>query len=307
MRVLWLFICFLFAAPVQAAISEEALRQYVHDIGWTMDDLTRYLAKWNMTIDHFSSLEALKKQLGTPITPERLDELLLRYEMTQEEAEALLGQFGEKLQQYIFVEDLAYALSFYRDRYETMQAMTDMLATIGLTEDEIRRLFERTPLSAKQALERLDKHMQTLLLRDSATPLTNKERHALYALWNEWLLLYRLQANVYEVTSEGRKPISFEQLQTVHAPVAMEWYDDEGRFVADLYIPYERLHSSTLIDASEQLAHIGMMALDLESGLLVARMPKTASSYGINMLIGVVFLFISFVLWKKARTCEPLR
>ncbi len=96
--------------------------------------------------------------------------------MTREEAEALLGQFGEQLQHYTFVEDLDYALSFYRDRYDTMQAMTDMLATIGLTEDEIRRLFERTPLSAKQTFERLDEQMQTLVLRDPSTPLTKQER-----------------------------------------------------------------------------------------------------------------------------------
>ncbi|KFZ41696.1 processed acidic surface protein [Anoxybacillus flavithermus] len=307
MRVLWLFIYLLCATPVQAVISEEALRQYVQDIGWTMDDLTRYLAKWNMTINDFSSLEALKKQLGTPITPDRLDALLLQYDMTQEEAEALLGQFGEQLQQYTFIEDLAYALSFYRDRYDAMQAMTDILATIGLTEDEIRRLVERTPPSAKQTLERLDEQMQTLVLRDPSKPLTTQEQKTMISLWNEWLSLYRLQAKVYEVNEHGRKPISFEQFQTATASVVMEWYDDDGTLVADLYIPYERIHSSTLIDASEQLAHIGKMAIDLESGLLVARMPKTASSYGINILIGVALLFISFVLWKKGKRCEPLR
>ncbi|WP_461200855.1 processed acidic surface protein [Anoxybacillus sp. TBDG-1] len=307
MRVLWLLICLLCATPVQASISEEALRQYVQDIGWTMDDLTRYLAKWNMTIHDFSSLDALKKQLGTPITPERLDALLLRYDMTKEEAEALLGHFGEQLQQYTFIEDLAYALSFYRDRYDAIQAMTDILATIGLTEDEIHRLVERTPPSAKQTLEHLDEQMQMLVLRDPATPLTTQEQEALQRLWNEWLSLYRLQAKVYEVNEQGRKPISFEQFQTVNAPVVMEWYDDDGTLVADLYIPYERIGSSALIDASEQLAHIGMMALDLESGLLIARMPKTASSYGTNILIGVVLLFASFVLWKKGKRCEPLQ
>ncbi len=87
----------------------------------------------------------------------------------------------------------------------------------------------------------------------------------------------------------------------------MEWYDDDGTLVADLYIPYERIGSSALIDASEQLAHIGMMALDLESGLLVARMPKTASSYGTNILIGIALLFASFVLWKKGKRCESWR
>ncbi|EPZ38736.1 MULTISPECIES: processed acidic surface protein [Anoxybacillus] len=306
MRVLWLFL-FLFATPVQAATYEEAVKQYVQDIGWTMEDLTRYLAKWNMTIHDFSSLDALKKQLGTPITPERLDALLLRYDMTREEAEALLGQFGEQLQHYTFVEDLNYALSFYRDRYDTMQAMTDMLATIGLTEDEIRRLFERTPLSAKQTFERLDEQMQTLVLRDPSTPLTKQERETVLHFWNEWLSLYRLQAKVYEVNEQGRTPISFEQLQTVHAPVVMEWYDEKGNFVADVYIPRERMNESTFIDVSEQLAHIGMMALDLESGLLVARMPKTASSYGMNIIIGVCFLLGSFVLWRKGKRCEPLR
>lgn len=306
MRVLWLFL-FLFATPVQAATYEEAVKQYVQDIGWTMEDLTRYLAKWNMTIHDFSSLDALKKQLGTPITPERLDALLLRYDMTREEAEALLGQFGEQLQHYTFVEDLDYALSFYRDRYDTMQAMTDMLATIGLTEDEIRRLFERTPPSAKQTFERLDEQMQTLVLRDPSTPLTKQERETVLHFWNEWLSLYRLQAKVYEVNEQGRTPISFEQLQTVHAPVVMEWYDEKGNFVADVYIPRERMNESTFIDVSEQLAHIGMMALNLESGLLVARMPKTASSYGMNIIIGVCFLLGSFVLWRKGKRCEPLR
>ena len=256
MRVLWLFV-FLVATPVQAAISEEALQQYVQDIGWTMDDLTRYLAKWNMTIEDFSSLEALKEQLGTPITPDRLDALLQRYDMTKEEAESLLGQFGEQLQQYTFIEDLAYALSFYRDRYDAMQAMTDILATIGLTENEIRGLIERTPPTAKQTLERLDDQIQTLVLRDLSKPLTKKEREAMLTFWNEWLSLYRLQAKVFEVNEQGRKPISFEQIETATAPVAMEWYDERGNFVADLYIPSERLNSSVLIDASNNLHTLG--------------------------------------------------
>ncbi|AXM89083.1 processed acidic surface protein [Anoxybacillus ayderensis] len=298
MRVLWLFL-FLFATPVQAATYEEEVKQYVQDIGWTMEDLTRYLAKWNMTIYDFSSLHALKKQLGTPITPERLDALLLRHNMTKEEAEALLGQFGEQIQHYTFVEHLDYALSFYRDRYDTMQAMTDLLATVGLTEEEIRRLFERTPPSAKQALERLDEQMQTLVLRDPSMPLTKQERETVLNFWNEWLSLYQLQAKVYEVNERGRTPISFEQFQTVAAPVVMEWYDKKGNFVADVYIPRERMNESAWIDVSEQLAHIGKMALDLESGLLVARMPKTASSYGMNMIIGLGFLLASFVLWRK--------
>ncbi|EMI10436.1 processed acidic surface protein [Anoxybacillus gonensis] len=298
MRVLWLFL-FLFATPVQAATYEEEVKQYVQDIGWTMEDLTRYLAKWNMTIYDFSSLHALKKQLGTPITPERLDALLLRHHMTKEEAEALLGQFGEQIQHYTFVEHLDYALSFYRNRYDTMQAMTDLLATIGLTEEEIRRLFERTPPSAKQALERLDEQMQTLVLRDPSMPLTKQERETVLNFWNEWLSLYQLQAKVYEVNEQGRTLISFEQFQTVTAPVVMEWYDKKGNFVADVYIPRERMNESAWIDVSEQLAHIGKMALDLESGLLVARMPKTASSYGMNMIIGLGFLLASFVLWRK--------
>ncbi len=49
-------ISFLFATPVQAATYEEAVKQYVQDIGWTMEDLTRYLAKWNMTIHDFHRL-----------------------------------------------------------------------------------------------------------------------------------------------------------------------------------------------------------------------------------------------------------
>jgi processed acidic surface protein len=300
-----MFLYMLGTYPVQAAISDEALRHYLTEIGWTMDDLQRYLAKWDKRVSDFPTLEALQKQLGTPITPERLEQLFQRYKMDQEEVEALLGQFGEKIQDYTFIEDLDFALAFYVDHHETMQAMSDLLATIDLTETEIRKLFDRVTAihqaNLRERFEQLDARLEPFLLRD-APSLTEKEKEALFSLWHDFLTLYDVDARVYLVNDEGRTPISSEQLKALPTlrgqDVAIELYDQKHELVADLYVPNEVMTSSTVFDASEQLMHVGKMALDMENGMLYARMPDTASSYGADALIGLLLLIIGVVLYQ---------
>ncbi|MGX1982273.1 processed acidic surface protein [Thermolongibacillus altinsuensis] len=308
MRVLLLaaLVYMLGTNPVQAEISDERLRHYLTEIGWTMEDLQRHLAKWGKQVSDFSSLEALQKQLGTPITPERLESVFQRYKMDREEVEALLGQFGETVQDYTFIEDLDFALSFYLDRYETMQAMSDLLSTVGMTETEIRKLFDRAAsfqqTDIMEQLERIDARLESFLLRNDVTALTEEDKKQLWSLWNDFLTIYDVNARFYLVNDQGSTPISYEQLKALSTlggqDLAIELYDQKQELVADLYVPNEVMTSSIVFDASEQLAHVGKMALDMEKGMLYARMPNTASSYGMGALIGLLFVMLGIVLYR---------
>jgi processed acidic surface protein len=191
-----------------AQIEKQELEQYISSIGWSMDDLLHYLGKYQMTVADFQSMDELKQWLGTPITEENMRRLLKKHQLTQEELEALLGQFGETVQDYTFVEDLDAAIRFYSHHNEKMQQINDMLGVIGFTESEAKRLFDHIASLPNphvgQQLAELDRRLQPFLQVEDATQLTEAQRRQLLSIWEDTLSALQMKAKFY-LEGDGKK------------------------------------------------------------------------------------------------------
>jgi processed acidic surface protein len=312
-RFLFVIIaCFFFAitydgSHASAQIQKQELEQYISSIGWTMKDLLNYLDDYHMTVSDFQTMEELKQWLGTPITEENFHHLLKRYQLTQEELEALLGQFGETVQEYTFIEELDTAVSFYLRHNEQMQQINDMLGALGFTEKEANRLFEHIASlhkrNAKQQLEALNARLQPFLQVEDATQLTKQQRQQLFSIWEEALSTLEIKPKFYLEEKGGKQEVSYRRLLSMDTlggrNLWVELYNQKGELLSDVQLSEEMLTSGYVFRAGEKFINASTLASEMEEKMYGEKMPDTASPYLVNMLLGfLLVLFGAYVYWR---------
>lgn len=296
-----------------AAPPQEELNQLLSELNWTMVELEEYLAFYELTIDDFDTIEELNWMLGTPITEENLNELLQTHGMTRDELDTLLGEFGESLADYHFIEDLEISLDFYMNHEDIMFELEDFLAQIGLTEEEVDRLFTHLLAIDETALEtemeNILSRLEPYLAVEDPTQLTSEQRNELFTIWSELLAAYHLKANFYLV--DGTKTaISFQELTNLEElngrSVLIELYDLQGNMLLDMQLSNEMLTSNFLFEIGEEFIHIGELAGELTNELHDAKLPDTASPYLLNVLLGIFVAIVGLVFYQFSRKVERI-
>ncbi|UPT60691.1 processed acidic surface protein [Geobacillus thermoleovorans] len=272
-----------------AAISRSELEQYAESVGWTVSDLLDYLDRYGLTAADFRTMDEMKQWLGTPITDERLHAVLRRHGLTVEELEALLGQFGETVQDYTFVEDLDRAIRFYSQHNAAMQQINDLLGAIGMTEQEVRALTRHmASLDDPQLAGRLAALRERLRpFAETEGPWTDEERHKLRAMWEEGLRLLELKADVPDIKTAGAKPIH------------VRLYTRQGEKVADIALTREMLTSGYIVRAGEKGIDAGLLAVEMKGKMYGEKLPETASPYLAYTLAGLMLASAGFLLYRR--------
>jgi processed acidic surface protein len=299
----------VFEPRVLAAINQQELEQYLESISWTMEDLNDYLADFDLTLADFETLDELKNMLGTPITPDNLNELLARYNLTQEELEALLGQFGETPQDYTFIEDLDMAVDFYLNHEKEMQEITDMLATIGFTEEEANRLFEHImsldEAALEQRMEGLDARFERFVNIEDPSQLTEAQEEELLAIWEELLAALEISPKFYLVSGSTKQAIAYRDLAKLDTlggrDLLVELYNMQGELLVDMQLSEEMLLSDFIFQAGEDFLHVSEMASEMKVTMQGEKMPNTASPYLMNILIGLCTALLGWFIYRKTR------
>jgi processed acidic surface protein len=304
--------CFFFAITHDgphafAQIQKQELEQYISSIGWTMKDLLNYLDDYHMTVADFQTMDELKQWLGTPITEENFHQLLTRYQLTQEELEALLGQFGETVQDYTFIDDLDTAVAFYLRHNEQMQQINDMLGAIGFTEKEANRLFEHIASlhkrSVKQRLEALNARIQPFLQIEDATQLTKQQKQQLRSIWEDVLSMLEIKPKFYLEVNGNKQEVSYRRLLSMDTlggrDLWVELYNQKGELLSDVQLSEEMFTSGYVFRAGEKFINASALASEMEAKMYGEKMPNTASPYLANMLLGFLLVwFGAYVYWR---------
>ncbi|MFD1739139.1 processed acidic surface protein [Bacillus salitolerans] len=310
---------FLYFLPcnVIAAPPEDELTQYVNELNWTQDELIEYLDFYEYTLNDFHTMAALKEVLGTPISDDNLKNLLITYDMSLEEADDLLAQFGESIHDYKFIEDLELALDFYLNHNEAMAGLTDFLAYVGLTDEELTILFEHISSLDEDALQSKIKQINAKIEQYSyvndTTELSKNQRQDLLNVFIDVLASYQLSGKFFladDMDGTGKSEITFEQLLQLNTlngkSILVELYNTNGVLIADLSLSDEMVASDFILQTGEQFAHIGEIAGELNQLMHGERLPVTASSYITHALIGFLLLGTGFIMYvvqlkKEAR------
>ncbi|BBW97726.1 processed acidic surface protein [Geobacillus icigianus] len=284
----------LSAFPLKAdAISRSELEQYAASVGWTVSDLLAYLDRYGLTAADFRTIDELKQWVGTPLTEPLFHDVLRRHRLTVEELEALLGQFGETVQDYLFVEDLDRAIRFYSQHNAAMQQINDLLGALGMNEQEVRKFSRHVASLSDPQLSGKLRALRARLrpFEETEGPWTSEQRRELKAIWQEALALLELNAHCSADWS-GIKAAGAE-------PLHVRLYNRQGEQVADVALTREMLSSGYIVRAGEKGIEAGLLALEMKGAMYGEKLPETASPYLARTLAGALLACAGLYLYRR--------
>jgi processed acidic surface protein len=313
-----LILSFLFIFIIQqtafAALPQDQVDQILSELGWTNHDLTEYLDYYELSIDDFETIEDLKSMLGTPITDENLADLLLQHEITRSELDTLLAEFGESVEDYFFIEDLDIALSFYLGHDEEMAELEEFMALIGLTDAEVDSLFthfmELDETLLEQQMEDIISRLDPFFMLEDTTKLTEAQEDELVAVLKDMMTILQLDPRFFLVDKNGvETAATFKELMGMEElygnELLIQLYSTEGELLLDMQLSEEMLNSEFLIESGIEFAQVGDLAGELTT-LFHNRLPDTASSLWINMILGLLIVGFGLIGYLYSKRLQQV-
>ncbi|WP_338449969.1 processed acidic surface protein [Niallia oryzisoli] len=259
-------VSFLFHThSANAAPPQSELNQYLSEIGWTNQELQDYLAYYEIPLDEFDTIEDLKMIMGTPINSENFQELLTRYQLTEQELNALMDHFGDSVKDYKFIEDLDATVDFYVNHDEYMAEVENGLEDLGITEEETERFFnylaqvEENNKNNLDQMETLDTRIEKFFDVEDPSQLSEEEINELVQILEESIALYEVKVTF----SMNNKEITLtELLKMKEAPnnLYISVFSTAGELLIDFTLPAEFFETADVIDQGEDMIHVGELS-----------------------------------------------
>jgi len=290
---------------VLAAVTENEVVTVLAEKGLDRAKFQEKLDYFELTLADFESREDLSDFIGTPVTSESLDDMLSRYGMTREELDTLLAEYGTSVEEQWSIEEIEFALDFYQNHEAEMEGLEEFLAAIGLTEDEIHKLFAHfeslDQLVLEEKMEQMGARLETFLTFDPEAEFTDAQINELISVWEEMLGILQLSPKFYLVDANGGKTaVTFRELTAMEEltsdALLIELYTSAGELLLDMQVSADMLTSDFIVNAGEKLTDIGDIAGELTK-LKHQQMPDTASPYGMNILIGILIVMLGVTLF----------
>jgi processed acidic surface protein len=302
-------------------ITEETLADFLQERDMTKEELIALLNSHHESLEDYSSIGELADVVDyyqnlTPLTEETLNELLDELGLTPQQLEKLLAENNDSLNNYTTVEELAEAIVDY---------MLPDLEELGLTDAELEKLynhFESLNMEDPQfvsKMEELSKRMEAISLYDfeSAKELSPAQIAEIADVMNDMLDAFQLDVKFYLTKNGEKKPLSLSTLLVMESTngydLFIEIYNKQGELLADFILTADMFNSDLFEDVGEDLEKTGKVAeiekkiekigkkvktKPVKRTVKGAKLPKTASPYVSNMLMGVGFIAIGAFLFR---------
>ncbi len=297
----------------------------------TKEDIDLTLAQYGMKTQDFTTVLEMKTYLGNVILADlsNLSGVYSYYGLDETTLTELLGEYGEEINDYIFVDDLDSAVAFYK--YDStdytdgtadlnLEEIMSILGQLGITEDELSKLMAYyetmgdylSGSEVQSKLESLSARMMTLggtiiekAEEDENYKPTEAEINELVSIYDELLSILKLKVEFYLSKDGSFTPISFTELlqldDIAEADLKIELYTQEGELLADIIV--EGGSDSGLGEIIDEVNNAGTgnpTTQTVKGGTL----PKTASDYLLNALIGLFLTGAGVIVYRKLRTTE---
>lgn len=312
-------------------ITEGNLQDLLNEHELTEEELNKLLADNDESLEDYKFIEDLQWSVElylenlskTPITADSLAELLARYNLTNEEFEALLVENDDSLDNYNYIEDLDMTLDFYIN-YQDM-VLPD-ISDLGITEEEIERLiayfdaFNEEDPAFMEKIAALEEKYAFLEEWDFASEeeMTEEQIAQIYELYQDILDLFNIELK-FSLSKNGQvQAVSMEQLMAMEtsngADLIIEIYTASGELLADMVLPEDLLAEYELdgkpVDAIVeevqdeviQVASVIQKKTDVSNNaktVIGGKLPNTASNLGLNMIIGLFMVMVGAWLFRK--------
>lgn len=301
----------------------------------TKEDIYDSLASYESTIDEYETVKELSDYLGEVIKADlsNLDYFYTEYDLDKKSIYQLLDESGEDINDYIFIEDLeTFVLdSYYGEFPEIDEDMIEellpiILKELGITDKEIGQIIDYftsmedylSNPDIEQRLINISERMVDLENADISNGLTDALINEIESIYNELLSILKLNI-VYTIEKDGvDKPISFAALLKLKAldddeKLKVELYGSDSSLLADLIVTNDMFDSigdkindigKEVKETVDQHKTVKQIKNTTKSTVKGAKLPKTASSYIPNSLIGLLITLIGILLFKKVRNTE---
>ncbi|WP_175987247.1 processed acidic surface protein [Bacillus sp. Marseille-Q1617] len=257
---------------------------------------------------------------GTPIDDENLMQLMKDYGFDSIEAlEQFLKENEDSIENYQYIEDLELAVDIYVNGGANLDEVYGLFTEIGLTDDELEKLFAHFETLAFEdpafldQLIQLSERMMAFEEFETAEELTAGQIAELMDIFHELLQLFELETSYYLVKDDEKQAVSFETLMTMDTTngynLLMELYNKQGNFLADLLLTADMFGSELIQETGKdmkQAEEIVTAATPSGSEPLVktvkgGKLPKTASDYVGNTFVGLAFVLVGAFLFRRFR------
>lgn len=289
---------------VAAQVNETELQQYLVTNNWSKEELIDYLQFYDLVIADFDSWAELQDFLGTLITTENLNDLFGEYGIDQSDLEILLAEYGETIDDYKFIEDLDLDVEFFLAHKDEFSIVNDFVSLFGITEAETKKLFTHiSGLDEKQSSEKLDNifaSLEALKYVREKDDLSADEQEQLLSLWNAMLEALDIEASFFLIKEEAITQVELKDLiseETLNGySLQMSLHKFTGEHLATLLFSGEVLDSYIMYESLEQVGEVVKLADEYHEMLEIAKLPKTAGNFVVNILISIFLIVSGFAI-----------
>jgi processed acidic surface protein len=304
-----LTVCTVLLVPsiVLAAPPEEELQQYLNKMEWSKEELTDYLKFHKLSLENYETMDELIEVLGTPINDSNIQNLLDTHNMTRDDLDDLLEQYGDTTEEYTFIEDLNTAITFFSQHIKELVGMTDFLSYVGVTDEEMSLLMDHIVSLDQQTflskIKSIDERIEKFGPIDESSDLSEDKQKELLSIFEEVLSAYGLNPT-FQVSSEiegSVQTITYQQLTETRPlkgkDITVALYTKQGTPLADMSLTSDMLSSDFVLQTSEQFVNAGQLATSMDHLMNGDPLPVTASAYPRNLLFGLVLLVVGGILF----------
>ncbi|XKE94516.1 processed acidic surface protein [Metaplanococcus flavidus] len=316
----------------------EEFAAFLESINWTKEDYLAYLDSKDWGLEYFSDVS----ELGTPLSEEGVQKVMKDFDLTREELNALLVEYGDieegqdvldSNMYIIFNEDLYFYVEWYLDDENNIDLNDlDIFTEVGLTEEELDRLFEHfitLNFEDETFLDQLDALLQRLdavPYFESADDLDAEEIAILLDIFDDMMNLFEVETKYYLTDSTEKTALTLTALLALETTngkdLLIEIFDREGTFLADIVLTAEMFGSEIIEETGKDLEVVEeVIAAPVKETKEVkkeaksvkkdtkavqttkgGKLPKTATDYVSNTLVGLGFVLVGFLLFRRMKT-----
>ncbi|ADU28934.1 processed acidic surface protein [Evansella cellulosilytica] len=297
-----------------AAVSNEELDSYLVELNWEKGELEEYLASFWLELSDFDDIEELKDFLGPVITDEFVNKMLVDYDITLTELEAILAEYGVSLDELKFTFDLEFYLEdyFYGDDWLS-DYVFEFFQSIGIDEDEFFRLLEHLEYVYHHN-PNLENELEALLVRilalgdfESASELSAEDVAELLYIGEELARILEINTEFFLVKKDEKQSISLSSLfaltSTNGYDLLIELYNYDDEFLADILLTADLFGSElikdtgkTIVEASKEVSENDVVKT--EKG---GKLPNTATHSLLNILLGFFASGAGLYFFRKVK------
>ena len=303
----------------------------------TKADVEASLFSYETKFEEFETVEDLSDFLGDVIKADLSNLVFFQetYGLDKQSILQLLEENGDDINDFVYIEDLIEIVWVPNEEEfpgieEEMidELLPIILEQIDLTEQELNQLGEHFMsiedyLSNPETLERLNKLGERFMALENVNPsseLTEEQFAVIESIYIELLSIFKLDLK-YSLIKDGLvTPLTFIELSKIKdlkggAIVKVELYSTDSQFLADVIITSELLSSmeELIKDSAEEVIEIvkqpSIAKPEKQKEVEIktvkgAKLPKTASNYIPNTILGLFIVFAGILMYRKEKNAK---